>query len=104
MYRRRVRGGRRRTFPAVPRGIFRHKPGVTLQGFTVINAGFDAILVGLSSSVQVGNNVLGHNGNVGVDFNGSAYSQADWRLGLARAGWAGIPAGTTVPVRDAAPE
>jgi Right handed beta helix region len=49
---------------------------VIIRGFRVINAGFDAILVGLSSGVQVRGNVLEHNGGVGVDFNGSSYSQA----------------------------
>jgi hypothetical protein len=42
----------------------------------VVGAGFDGILVALSDNVQVSHNLLVHNGNVGVDFNGASYSQA----------------------------
>jgi parallel beta-helix repeat protein len=49
---------------------------VRVSGFEVLDAGFDAILVGLSSHVLVTGNVLTHNGNVGVDINGSSWSQA----------------------------
>jgi nitrous oxidase accessory protein NosD len=49
---------------------------VQVRGFKVVNAGFDAILVGLSSRVSVTGNVLLHNGDVGVDLNGSSWSQA----------------------------
>ncbi|HEY5359383.1 MAG TPA: right-handed parallel beta-helix repeat-containing protein [Streptosporangiaceae bacterium] len=49
---------------------------VTISGFRVIRAGFDAILVGLSSHVRVTGNVLEHNGDVGVDFNGTSLSVA----------------------------
>jgi parallel beta-helix repeat protein len=49
---------------------------VRVSGFKVRNAGFDAILVALSSRVSVSHNVLKHNGDVGVDLNGSSWSQA----------------------------
>jgi nitrous oxidase accessory protein NosD len=49
---------------------------VRVSGFKVVNAGFDAILVALSSHVVVSRNVLEHNGDVGVDINGSSWSQA----------------------------
>jgi parallel beta-helix repeat protein len=49
---------------------------VRVSGFTVKDAGFDAILVGLSSHVTVSGNVLLHNGDVGVDLNGSSWSRA----------------------------
>lgn len=49
---------------------------VRVVGFKVVHAGFDAILVGLSSHVLVTGNVLEHNGDVGVDLNGSSWSQA----------------------------
>ena len=49
---------------------------VRVSGFKVRNAGFDAILVGLSSRVSVSHNLLKHNGDVGVDLNGSSWSQA----------------------------
>jgi Right handed beta helix region len=49
---------------------------VRVSGFKVRNAGFDAILVGLSSRVSVSHNVLRNNGDVGVDLNGSSWSQA----------------------------
>jgi nitrous oxidase accessory protein NosD len=49
---------------------------VRVSGFEVVDAGFDAILVGLSSHVVVTANVLEHNGDVGVDINGSSLSQA----------------------------
>jgi hypothetical protein len=49
---------------------------VRVSGFKVRNAGFDAILVALSSGVSVSHNLLKHNGDVGVDLNGSSWSQA----------------------------
>jgi nitrous oxidase accessory protein NosD len=49
---------------------------VRVSGFKVRNAGFDAILVALSSKVSVSHNLLKHNGDVGVDLNGSSWSQA----------------------------
>ena len=49
---------------------------VRVSGFKVVDAGFDAILVALSSHVSVSRNVLLHNGDVGVDINGSSWSQA----------------------------
>jgi parallel beta-helix repeat protein len=49
---------------------------VRVSGFQVVDAGFDAILVALSSDVSVSRNVLTHNGDVGVDINGSSWSQA----------------------------
>jgi parallel beta-helix repeat protein len=49
--------------------------GVRVSGFEVVDAGFDAILVALSSRVSVSRNVLLHNGDVGVDINGSSWSQ-----------------------------
>jgi parallel beta-helix repeat protein len=48
---------------------------VRVSGFQVTGAGFDAILVGLSSHVSVSRNVLLYNGDVGVDINGSSWSQ-----------------------------
>jgi parallel beta-helix repeat protein len=48
---------------------------VRVSGFQVGNAGFDAILVARSSHVSVSRNVLLHNGDVGVDVNGSSWSQ-----------------------------
>ena len=51
---------------------------VRVSGFKVEDAGFDAILVGLSSHVSVTRNVLTGNGDVGVDINGSSYSQASY--------------------------
>ncbi len=53
---------------------------VRVSGFKVRNAGFDAILVALSSRVSVSHNVLKHNGDVGVDLNGSSWSQATGNL------------------------
>jgi nitrous oxidase accessory protein NosD len=47
---------------------------VRVSGFHVSGAGFDAILVGLSSHVWVWDNVLTGNGDVGVDVNGSSWS------------------------------
>ncbi|HEY6494592.1 MAG TPA: right-handed parallel beta-helix repeat-containing protein [Trebonia sp.] len=49
---------------------------VRVSGFQVVNAGFDAILVARSSHVSVSHNVLLHNGDVGVDINGSSWSSA----------------------------
>ncbi|HEX3491548.1 MAG TPA: right-handed parallel beta-helix repeat-containing protein [Streptosporangiaceae bacterium] len=49
---------------------------VQIIGFRVVQAGFDAILVALSRHVLVSHNVLEHNGDVGVDFNGTSFSRA----------------------------
>ena len=49
--------------------------GVRVSGFRVTGAGFDAILVGASSHVSVSHNYLWDNGDVGVDINGSSYTQ-----------------------------
>lgn len=59
---------------------------VRVSGFKVRNAGFDAILVALSSKVSVSHNVLLHNGDVGVDLNGSSWSQATGNLSEDNAG------------------
>ena len=47
---------------------------VRVSGFKVEYAGFDGILVASSSYVTVADNVLVHNGYVGVDLNGSCLS------------------------------
>jgi nitrous oxidase accessory protein NosD len=49
---------------------------VQVSGLTVEHAGFDAILAASSSHVTVSGNVLIHNGDVGVNFNGVTLSQA----------------------------
>ena len=49
---------------------------VQVSGLTVEDAGFDGILVASSSHVMVSHNVLMHNGDVGVNFNGATWSQA----------------------------
>jgi nitrous oxidase accessory protein NosD len=59
---------------------------VLVRGFTVINAGFDAILVAKSTRVRVSHNALLHNGDVGVDLNGTTYSLADHNLSEYNAG------------------
>jgi nitrous oxidase accessory protein NosD len=53
---------------------------VEVSGFTVVNAGFDAILVARSRRVLVSHNLLKHNGDVGVDFNGTSDSLATHNL------------------------
>ena len=53
---------------------------VLVSGFTVVRAGFDAILVARSTRVRVSHNVLLNNGDVGVDFNGTTWSVADHNL------------------------
>ena len=53
---------------------------VLVRGFTVVNAGFDAILVARSAFVRVSRNALVNNGDVGVDFNGTSFSLADHNL------------------------
>jgi nitrous oxidase accessory protein NosD len=50
---------------------------VLVRGLRVVHAGFDAILVALSNHVRVTRNILEHNGDVGVDFNGTSFSVAD---------------------------
>jgi nitrous oxidase accessory protein NosD len=59
---------------------------VLVSGFTVVNAGFDAILVAKSAFVRVSRNVLLNNGDVGVDLNGTSYSQADHNVSKFNAG------------------
>jgi hypothetical protein len=49
---------------------------VQVSGLVVEDAGFDAILVASSSHISVSGNVLMHNGDVGVNFNGVSWSQA----------------------------
>jgi len=49
---------------------------VKVSGFTVQHAGFDAILVARSHHVLISHNLLKHNGDVGVDFNGTHDSLA----------------------------
>jgi hypothetical protein len=53
---------------------------VEVSGFTVENAGFDAILVARSTRILVSHNLLQHNGDVGVDFNGTSDSLATHNL------------------------
>ncbi len=53
---------------------------VLVRGFVVTDAKFDAILVAKSTNVQVSDNLLEHNGDVGVDFNGTSYSIATHNL------------------------
>jgi nitrous oxidase accessory protein NosD len=59
---------------------------VQVSGFRVVDAGFDAVLVALSSHVSVSRNVLLHNGDVGVDINGSSWSQATRNVSKHNAG------------------
>lgn len=59
---------------------------VRVSGFRVVDAGFDAVLVALSSHVSVSGNVLLHNGDVGVDINGSSWSQATRNVSKYNAG------------------
>lgn len=49
---------------------------VRVSGFRVGHAGFDAILIARSSHVWASRNELLHNGDVGVDINGSSWSGA----------------------------
>jgi parallel beta-helix repeat protein len=53
---------------------------VLVSGFVVTAAKFDAILVARSTNVKVADNLLEHNGDVGVDFNGTSYSLATRNL------------------------
>jgi parallel beta-helix repeat protein len=59
---------------------------VRVRGFAVTGAGFDAILVGLSSHVTVTGNYLYGNGDVGVDLNGSSRSAATWNVSVHNSG------------------
>jgi len=59
---------------------------VRVHGFKVVHAGFDAILVALSSHVSVSRNVLLHNVDVGVDINGSSWSRATRNISKYNAG------------------
>ena len=49
---------------------------VLVRGLVVVNAKFDAVLVAKSTNVQVSENILEHNGDVGVDFNGTSFAIA----------------------------
>ena len=71
--------GQRPVLPKLPGGsgiVVLRTHDVTIRGFKVTGAGFDAVLVALSRHVRVTHNVLEHNGDVGVDFNGSSRSVA----------------------------
>jgi parallel beta-helix repeat protein len=59
---------------------------VHVSGFKVVDAGFDAILVGLSSHVTVTGNVLLRNGDVGVDLNGTSDSTVTHNISKNNAG------------------
>jgi hypothetical protein len=59
---------------------------VRVSGFEVEDAGFDAILVAKSSHVSVSDNLLLHNGDVGVNLNGSSWSQATGNISEYNAG------------------
>jgi len=69
---------------------------VTVSGFTVTGAGFDAILVGASSHVSVSRNRLVNNGTfvnlqqggsgVGVDINSSTWSSATGNVAISNEG------------------
>jgi parallel beta-helix repeat protein len=59
---------------------------VRVSGFKVEFAGFDGILVATSSYVTVTDNVLVHNGYVGVDLNGSSLSNVTNNLSEYNAG------------------
>ena len=60
--------------------------GGRVSGFKVIHASFDAILVAASSHVSVTRKVLLHNGDVGVDINGSSWSSATRNFSAHNAG------------------
>ena len=62
---------------------------VQIMGFRINQAGFDAILVALSTHVLVSHNVLKHNGDVGVDFNGTSFSRASHNVAYTIFGFAG---------------
>jgi Right handed beta helix region len=72
-----ARRGRERG-PVLPdRAVPQHQArNVEVSGFTVVHAGFDAILVARSHHVLVQHNLLIRNGDVGVDFNGTTDSLA----------------------------
>jgi nitrous oxidase accessory protein NosD len=69
--------GQKPVLPKLPGGsgiVVLHTHHVSIRGFRVTGAKFDAILVALSSHVRVARNVLVHNGDVGVDLNGTSRS------------------------------
>jgi hypothetical protein len=71
--------GQKPVLPKLPGGsgiVVLGTHDVTIRGFRVTGASFDAILVALSRHVRVTRNVLEHNGDVGVDFNGTSRSVA----------------------------
>ena len=68
--------GQKPVIPGLPGGsgiVVLHTHKVIVTGFVVAGAGFDGILVANSDNVQVSHNLLVHNGDVGVDFNGTSY-------------------------------
>jgi hypothetical protein len=72
--------GQKPVLPKLPAGsgiIVLGTRHVTVRGFKVVHAGFDAILVALSKHIRVTHNRLEHNGDVGVDFNGTSFSVAE---------------------------
>lgn len=73
----------RPVLPKLPGGsgiVVLRTQNVEVSGFVVTQAGFDAILVALSTHVLVSHNVLRLNGNVGVDFNGTSFSKASHNI------------------------
>jgi hypothetical protein len=71
--------GQRPVLPKLPGGsgvVVLRTRDVEVRGFVIVRAGFDAVLVARSTHILVDHNVLRHNGNVGVDFNGSSFSRA----------------------------
>lgn len=77
-----------------------HTRDVQIEGFRVVGAGFDAILVALSSRVLVAHNVLKHNGDVGVDFNGTSFSRASHNVAKFNKGGGFLVADDVGPTRD----
>ena len=71
--------GQKPVLPKLPAGsgiVVLGTRHVTVRGFKVVHAGFDAILVARSKHIRVTHNRLEHNGDVGVDFNGTWWSVA----------------------------
>lgn len=81
--------GQKPVSPKLPAGsgvVVLRTRNVMVSGLKVVDAGFDAILVALSSNVQVTHDVLLHNGDVGVDLNGTKYSSAEYDTSKFNAG------------------
>ena len=72
---------------------------VAISGFRVTGAGSDAILVALSRHVSVTGNVLKHNGDVGVDFNGTSLSIASHNVSMFNKGGGFLVADDVGPTR-----